>query len=352
MERLSDLTSRMAIDRQARSIARAVVALGRQYYSGGLRSGVEIVAQDFAGDRMARDIVARGVVAPAAIAGSNFAQTNIATLPAVVGPASASGNAISRALNVGIEGTYGLQVPSATAASDTIFIAEGAPATVKQYDFASVTVLPKKTVFIATASREIIEHTNGEAVIRDLIARNYSLSLDTVMFGSGASSSTTPAGLLYGLSTVGATAGGGLSALVGDLGKLASACAPLGGAANDLIFVGGNAAAMKLAAYLPLFKRPVFISSAVADDSLIALSPSCLVVAGGTDAPLLDVSQQAVLHMEDTNPSALSAVGTPNTIAAPIRSLYQTDTVAIRLRASIDWSLRGGGCAFVSGITW
>src|SRR3954462_5919046 len=37
------------------------------------------------------------------------------------------------------------------------------------------------------------------------------------------------------------------------------------------------------------------------------------------------VSDQAVLHMEDTAPAQLSTVATPNAVAAPIRSLFQTE---------------------------
>jgi hypothetical protein len=57
--------------------------------------------------------------------------------------------------------------------------------------------------------------------------------------------------------------------------------------------------------------------------------------------------------MDDTTPLALSATGAPNTVAAPIRSLYQTDSLAIRMTLDLNWAMRRTGVvAFVSTITW
>jgi hypothetical protein len=41
------------------------------------------------------------------------------------------------------------------------------------------------------------------------------------------------------------------------------------------------------------------------------------------DDPRFDVSDQAVLHMEDTNPQA---IGVSGSATVPIRSLWQTDS--------------------------
>jgi hypothetical protein len=55
----------------------------------------------------------------------------------------------------------------------------------------------------------------------------------------------------------------------------------------------------------------------------------------------------------DTVPSALSAVGSPNTVAAPMRSAFQSDVTALRSILPIDWALRrAGAVAVVNGTTW
>jgi len=70
-------------------------------------------------------------------------------------------------------------------------------------------------------------------------------------------------------------------------------------------------------------------------------------------APRFDVSDTAVLHMEDTSPQQLASVATPNTVAAPMRSLYQTDSMAIRLIWDLDWAWkRQNVVAWITGMTW
>jgi hypothetical protein len=70
-------------------------------------------------------------------------------------------------------------------------------------------------------------------------------------------------------------------------------------------------------------------------------------------APRFDVSDQAVLHMEDTTPLAISSPGTPPTVAAPSRSLWQTDTIGVRMILPMNWLLRRTGMVqFMTGMTW
>jgi hypothetical protein len=71
------------------------------------------------------------------------------------------------------------------------------------------------------------------------------------------------------------------------------------------------------------------------------------------DAPSFVASDQATLHMEDTTPLAIGTAGTPNTVAAPVRSLFQTDSIGIRMTMDLNWALRRAGVvAFVSSVTW
>jgi len=280
------------------SVSRAVTAMARSVASKGARYPAEIAAQEFGDDRAAREIATKGAVSPTTTStASSVAAKHIETVSAILEPGSARGNVIARAPNISPDDSYGVIIPSATAAADDVFVGEGLPAKVKSYSFsAGVTLLPKKTAFITVLTREIAEHSDAPVLIRDLMSRNFGLSLDSVMFGANAATATAPAGLLFGLSTVGATANGGLAALIGDLGKLASACASLGGRIGDLIYIGGPSAAMKVASYLPQFKYPVFSSSVLPDTTLVALSPSCLAVVGAREAPLIDVSKQAAFN--------------------------------------------------------
>jgi hypothetical protein len=101
------------------------------------------------------------------------------------------------------------------------------------------------------------------------------------------------------------------------------------------------------------FPYPLAASEALADTSVLCISPKCLIVGGSLDPVRLDTSKESTLHMEDSSPAALSSIGTPNTVAAPIRSTWTMDCVAIRLRADVDFVLRStSAIATVSSITW
>ncbi|TAI60690.1 hypothetical protein [Bradyrhizobium sp. Leo170] len=71
------------------------------------------------------------------------------------------------------------------------------------------------------------------------------------------------------------------------------------------------------------------------------------------EAPRFEISDQATLHMEDTNPQPIVGGADPGTPANPVRSLWQTDSLALRLILPVNWTLRRPGMvAWVQGVTW
>jgi hypothetical protein len=97
---------------------------------------------------------------------------------------------------------------------------------------------------------------------------------------------------------------------------------------------------------------PVIQSSNVAADTMFLIDAADFVSVTG-DTPRFDVSDQATLHLEDTTPLAISTTGAPNTVAAPVRSLWQTDTIGIRMLLDINWGLRRTGIvAWTQTMTW
>jgi hypothetical protein len=72
----------------------------------------------------------------------------------------------------------------------------------------------------------------------------------------------------------------------------------------------------------------------------------------GDDARF-EMSDQATLHMEDTTPLAIGTPGTPPTVAAPARSMFQTDSIALRMILPLNWIMRRAGLVgWVTGVTW
>jgi len=75
------------------------------------------------------------------------------------------------------------------------------------------------------------------------------------------------------------------------------------------------------------------------------------VVVGG-EAPRIEISDQATLHLEDTSPLDLVS-GSPSVVAAPQKSLFQTDSLAIRMVMPLNWlQRRAGTIAWMSSTTW
>ena len=97
---------------------------------------------------------------------------------------------------------------------------------------------------------------------------------------------------------------------------------------------------------------PVISSSNVTADTMLLVDAADFVSVTG-DTPRFDVSDQATIHMEDTTPLAISTAGSPNTVAAPVRSLWQTDCIGVRMLLDLNWGLRRTGTvAWTQTMTW
>jgi hypothetical protein len=96
----------------------------------------------------------------------------------------------------------------------------------------------------------------------------------------------------------------------------------------------------------------VLASGALADRTVVAVASNALVSAMDP-APRFELSKSATVHMEDTSPAQLASVGTPNTVAAPMRSMFQSDSSALRLIMEVSWGLRtSGAVAWMQNVNW
>ena len=95
---------------------------------------------------------------------------------------------------------------------------------------------------------------------------------------------------------------------------------------------------------------PIVDSATVSTKTLILVDAADFVVVGG-EAPRMEMSDQATLHMEDTAP--LDLVDGAGTTAAPQRSLFQTDSLALRMIMPLNWvQRRAGTVAWTQSVTW
>jgi Phage capsid family len=334
----------------ATSIAKAVQAMGAAAFAGHHASDA------ITDDPVARSIITnKGAVVPSSTSTVTALRQNaIQTLAAVMGPTSTIRQLFPKMINVTLEGLYGVILPSILTDPDAVsFVAEGSPIPVRAGSFdTGVTLVSRKIATICTMTRELFEYTAGYAVILDLMQRNFSRGFEKYLFSTDAAG-VAPAGLLYNITPEDPTTGTteapitAIEAMVTDLSVLAAKVLTV---SNDPHFIAGPKAFAKIVLRQPLLKFPLLVSNALDDATVVCLSPSCIAISGGTDPVRLDVSNQAVLHMENTTPLPLT---TAATASFPIRDLFSTDVLAVRLRADCDFALRSSSAiAVVNDITW
>jgi hypothetical protein len=62
----------------------------------------------------------------------------------------------------------------------------------------------------------------------------------------------------------------------------------------------------------------------------------------------VDASRDAAVHEEDSAPQPINA----GTMATPIRSFFQTDTIGVRVLMDAAWGLPTGRTAWIEGVSW
>jgi Phage capsid family len=321
---------------------------------------LEVVKAHWPHDRDA-EVLTRAAVVPATITGSGWSSTLASTAVAdffvSMGPASAGAALLARGLQLEFDSAAAITVPGLLAsAAYASFVQEASPIPVRELSLTGATLAPRKFATITTFTREIFERSTPtiEAVVRTVLTESVALALDTALLDATAGDSTRPAGLRFGISAAGAASNNPvqLEAMKDDIATIAAGVIAVAGNYPIIIIAAPpQALALRLWAGRDFPQFDVLASSGLANGTVMAIASNA--VASAIDpAPTISVSTEATLHM-DTTPLALASVGTPNTVAAPMRSLYQTDSLGLRLVLNVAWALRNaGGLAWLSGTTW
>jgi HK97 family phage major capsid protein len=330
---------------------------------------------DDEGTKAICEIVTRAASAPAmtTVTGwaAELAQTTYAELMPLLMPKAILTRLAPKglALGFGTAGRIVIPTRSRTPSLAGSFVGEGMAIPVRQGAFTSQTLTPKKMAVISTWTREMGDHSVPaiEGLIREAIQQDTSVATDSVLLDANPATVIRPAGLLNGVAATGATAGGGIAALVGDItGLISSISTATFGNVRNLVWLANQTdmlrASMLTAANTGIFPFrdeirggtlntiPIIDSATVPAKTLILVDAADFVVVGG-EAPRMEMSDQATLHMEDTNPQDL--VASPSTVAAPQRSLFQTDSLALRMIMPLNWlQRRAGTVAWTQNVTW
>lgn len=257
-------------------------------------------------------------------------------------------------------------IPGVTAGgANGSFFGEGAPMRVGRITTTATTMTNRKLGVIIPFSREAAERStpNLENLVKRRIIADTGAIIDGALLDAVAEDSVRPGGLLNGVSAVATGAGGGdYEAVIADINAL---LAPFdtANASDGIALIMHPAQARKLAMMAGpdgtfgwadrfLSEFTVVKSTRATAGRLIAVRVEDLATALG-DAPRFEISTSATVHMEDSDPQPISTAGSPNVVAAPVRSFFQTDTMGVRMVMDINWKMtRAGMVQWVSGTSW
>ena len=210
----------------------------------------------------------------------------------------------------------------------------------------SAGLTPFKLATIVVLTSEVIRNSNAEAVVRQALLNSVAGSLDAALFGNDAATpELRPAGLLYDIEALEPSdATDKFAAMANDISALITSVAWIAGNSNvTLIAAPAQAVRLLMAPARPYL---VLMSASLPDKTVVAVANDA--VASVAELPSIDASRDSVVHMNDA-PAQLNT-GTP---APPTYSMYQTDSVSLRLRWPVSWALRDPrALAWMQDVTW
>jgi hypothetical protein len=221
------------------------------------------------------------------------------------------------------------------------WIAEGAPMPVVMGLSALTSMVPHKIGTMVALTNEMMASASAEAIIRQKLIDNVGPALDRSLFSAAPGvPGIRPPGLLNGLTALPPPAATGPSEMmIEDVENLVDALAAYGGN-GQIALISSVKQSVRLKKFaLGETGYPVFVTNAVTN-TLIAVATRALAVA--VDPPSIEASDAGTFHMNDI-PLPLDGL-----IASPVRSAWQTDSVALRFRLPVSWVLRAPAVAFVN----
>jgi hypothetical protein len=288
------------------------------------------------------DLVLRATSAPAmtGVAGwaQELAQKRVDDTLDAMSAASAAATTMKESLVLDWNGAGTISAPGFVASStNSGFVQEGQPIPVRQLNATAAQLLPYKLGSIAVLSREMAESSNAETLFSDALINSAGLALDAVFFGSGAATAAQPAGIRNGISALTPSANtDAFGAFFEDMASLLNAVAPVAGKGPVFLISSLGRSASASARYGSIKAEGtdatiIPLASPAVGADVVAIAPKALVAALSADPDVETVHASALVM--DTAPV------TPNTTLAT-KSVWQTDSLAIKLRWPITWSLR------------
>jgi hypothetical protein len=341
------LDPELAIEAVVASLSRAGVALGRAAFEPAIRAP-EHAKRAFGDDRGVQTIL-RAASSPASTTtagwASELAHVTTLFLASLVG-ASAGVELLGRGIQLRFAGDGSISLPTIAIGSGATFIGQGKPIPVVSFPTsAGVKLEPHKLALIATLTREMVESSNAEVIVRATLSESAARGLDAALFSTSAGSADQPPGLLYNVAPMTpAPAGEKTTAMLSDLSALIGAVARAAGN-SPVAVVAAPEQATAIALRTPKeFTYALAASSTLAAGTVIAVAANAL-ASGFDPVPEITASREPELVM-DTAPG--DPGGTQQTM-----TMFQGDRLALKLKMRATWALRStSAIAYMTNVTW
>jgi hypothetical protein len=295
--------------------------------------------EDVVADMWPNDVILRAATAPAmtTVTGwaAELAQKRVVDTLAAMAPVSGAAEVMQRCLTLDWSGAGAISAPGfVPSAANSGFVKEGDPIPVRQLSAAAALLNPYKLATISVLTREMVESSNAEKLVGDALIGSSGLALDQIFFGTAAAiAGTQPAGIRNGITAITASVNTDpFAAVFEDVAALFNAVAAVGGK-GPFIVVAGPGRAISFGMRIGNAVTNVIpIASAAVGNDLIAIAPQAIVAALSAD-PDVETSKSATLVMD-------TAPGAAGTTAAGEKEMFQTDSLALKVRWPVSWALR------------
>lgn len=313
-----------------------------------------ILAKAWPDDATASRIL-KGATSPTTSSG--YPQVEAIILLPMLAPSSASARLLGAASSVDLAGVSSVAVPYIGASGRPVvpFIAEGMPLPVVDMTTSVLRVGPVKKLLVASALTNELQAASGDTasqIIGGALATSAEQSMDALLFSNAAATDAAPAGLLDGITAIPSAGTSGAEGIADDLALLAQAIADNGISADDMTIVTSAALATKLRCLVSeKFPNEVLSSAAIPAGEVIAIAAGGLVT-GYDGGVSIETSEEPTLVFEDAAPTDIGIPGAPNVVTAPTRSIWQVDSLAVRVRGRCAWAVHPGAVAWITGAAW
>jgi hypothetical protein len=285
--------------------------------------------------------------------GDNLVQGAVPDFVMSMGPSSAASILNSRGLSLSFDGFGVINVPGyVPTTGNAAFVGEGSPIPARQLALDAISLTPNKFATLISFTREMLTGSmpNIVSVVTDAVTAGMGLDWDTAELDTNGPTALRPAGLRYGVTvTAHEATATGTEAMIIDLTALATAVAPVAGK-GPIIFVAAPKQAIAIKLRAPAgFPFEVLSSASLTAGTVICVAANALVSAVDP-TPRIETRTQMAVH-ENTVP--LPLVDGSGTVAAPVRSGWNTDSIGLKIVLQVAWSLRStSGLSWTSSVTW